>query len=155
MESQCGHECPLSAGGVETPAGVSRREWLSYAGAAVAALALAACGGADTTSPTTITQSSLTLSDYPALANVGGIATVTMSGLPLAIVRSGAASFLAFSRICPHQGSTINVVNSGFVCPNHGATFNASGMWIGGQPTSNLTAYPVTYNATAGTITIG
>jgi cytochrome b6-f complex iron-sulfur subunit len=70
-------------------------------------------------------------------------------------VRTSASSFAAFSRICPHQGSTINVTSNGFSCPNHGAEFNSSGQWIGGQRTSNLTSYPVAYDSTAGTLTIG
>ena len=78
-----------------------------------------------------------------------------MDGIPLAIVRTGESTFAAFSRICPHQGSTINVTATGFQCPRHGATFNKEGQWIGGQPTSNMRSYPTTYDQATGTITIG
>lgn len=74
--------------------------------------------------------------------------------LPLAIVRTADTSFVAFSRICPHQGGTIQTTSSGFQCPVHGATFDRSGQWVGGQRTSNMRQYPVTYDAAAGTLTI-
>ena len=80
---------------------------------------------------------------------------MTYSGQPCAIVRTGASSFITLSLVCPHWGTTLNVVSSGFHCPNHGATFNGTGGWIGGQPTSNMQAFATTYDATTGTLTIG
>jgi Rieske Fe-S protein len=121
-------------------------------------MALAACGTTTNdflTSPGTVTQTSIKVSDFPALANVGGVATTTVSGVPIAIVRTSASTFAAFSRICPHQGTTIDVFNNGFQCPRHGATFNLSGQWIGGQPTSNLRSYPANYDSASATLTIG
>jgi Rieske Fe-S protein len=158
MERMCGRSCPVSAGAgqLQAPVEIGRREFVTYAGAAFAALALAACSVGDAMmSPTTIASTPLNLSDLPALANVGGVATTVVSGVPLAIVRTGTSTFLAFSRICPHQGSTINVSSNGFICPNHGATFNTLGKWTGGQRTSNLTSYPVSYDASTGALTIG
>ena len=73
----------------------------------------------------------------------------------MAIVRTGDTTFAAFSRICPHQGGTIQVTSSGFQCPVHGATFNRSGTWVGGQRTTNMRQYPTTYDAATGTLTIG
>ena len=104
----------------------------------------------DGASPTTIK-----LSDQPSLSNIGGVALVTIASSPFAIVRLDASTFVALSRICPHQGSTVNQTSSGFLCPNHGAQFNTSGTWVGGQPTSNLRSYTTAYDATAGTLTIG
>jgi nitrite reductase/ring-hydroxylating ferredoxin subunit len=155
MDATCGNACSCSTS-ASAPVGLGRRDFVTYAGAALAALALSACGMSDTMlSPTTVSATPIKLSDFPALATVGGVATTTVGGIPMAIVRSAASTFSAFSRICPHQGSTINTVGSGFVCPNHGATFNTSGQWTGGQRTSNLTAYPTQYDASTGTITIG
>ena len=154
----CGHACPCSASSETSPnvAGIKRREFVAYGAAALALAALAACGGGgDITSPSTVASTTFKLSDYPALASVGGVATVSIGSTPIAIVRTGASSFSAFSRICPHQGSTIDVTSTGFHCPNHGATFNASGLWIGGERTGNLTSYPVQYDAAAGTVTVG
>jgi Rieske Fe-S protein len=136
---------------------IARREFVSGAAAALAAMALAACGGAAdfVTSPGTVAATSIKVSDFPALANVGGVATTNVGGTPIAIVRTGASTFAAFSRICPHQGTTIDVRSNGFQCPRHGATFNLSGQWIGGQRTSNLVSYPVDYDAPTATLTIG
>ena len=152
--ADCGHGCACgrSDDGSRT---LDRRDFMGRAAAALAAVALAACGMSDSpTSPGTVASTTLTLSNYPTLANVGGVATTSVDGIPLAIVRTSASTFAAFSRICPHQGTTINVTSTGFQCPRHGATFNSSGQWIGGQHTSNLTQYPVTYDAAAGTLTI-
>jgi len=156
VDATCGTACPCVAIDA-APAGIARREFVASAAAALAALALAACGssGDFLTSPGTVTSTSIKVSDFPALANVGGVATTSVSGIPLAIVRTSSSSFSAFSRICPHQGTTIDVQSNGFQCPRHGATFNLSGQWIGGQRTSNLVAYPVGYDATSGTLTIG
>jgi Rieske Fe-S protein len=142
---------------------IDRRTFLSQSTlAAVTALLVEACGTGtwDPVSPPTnvipSTGLSYRLSDYPALANVGGIAQVVdPTGVPLALVRTGAATFVALSLVCPHQGTTVNVSGSGFLCPNHGARFAADGTWTGGQATASLTSYPVTYNASAGNLSIG
>lgn len=138
------------------PAGIARRTFLIQSAIIAASAALAACAGSDNgfTSPDISGSATVKVSDYPALANVGGIATVNAGGAPLAIVRTGASSFLALSRICPHQGSIVNVSGSGFLCPNHGAQFNSTGQWVGGQRTSSLHSYATTYDATTGTLTI-
>ncbi len=158
VNTKCGHSCACSQSSNDTSpnvARIKRREFVAYGAAALALAALAACGGDALTSPSTVASTSLKLSDLPALASVGGVATVRIGSTPIAIVRTGASSFVAFSRICPHQGATIDVTSTGFHCPNHGATFNASGVWIGGERTRNLTSYPVQYDSAAGTLTVG
>jgi Rieske Fe-S protein len=152
----CGHACAL--GGMNDGAfSMDRRDFVTRAAAAIAAAALTACGaGIDSsTSPGTVSTTTITVANYPALASVGGVATTSIGGVPLAIVRTGDTSFAAFSRICPHQGGTIQTTSSGFQCPVHGATFNRSGQWIGGQRTTNMRQYPTTYDAASGTLTIG
>jgi Rieske Fe-S protein len=156
-DAGCSGECGACAASAEQaqPVSIDRRDFVMRAAAALAAVALAACSSSGMTSPSSVSSTTLNLSDYPALSSVGGVATVSVSGVPLAIVRTSSTTFAAFSRICPHQGTTINVTSNGFLCPNHGAAFDKNGQWIGGQRTSNLTSYPVTYNATAGTLTVG
>ena len=80
---------------------------------------------------------------------------MSVSGYPFAIVHTDASAFVALSRVCPHQGFIVDVTGSGFHCPNHGAQFNESGVWVGGQRTSNLRSYPTSYDAATGTLTIG
>lgn len=157
----CAAACPLAAAPVALPlasaaGSMDRRVFLTRATLAAAATALAACGGggSDPTSPASV-GASLRVADYPALASVGGIASLTLSGTPIAVVRTGAATFVTLSRVCPHERTTVNQSGSGFLCPNHQARFDATGTWVGGQRTSNLTAYATTYDAAAGTLQIG
>ncbi len=135
---------------------IGRRTFLAQSAILAAAAALAACGSAsDTTASTLSGSTSVRLADQPALANVGGVALVTIASSPFAIVRTGASTFVALSRVCPHQGSIVNQSSTGFLCPNHGAQFSTSGTWVGGERTSSLRSYATTYDAAAGTITVG
>ena len=156
--------CPLAAGAgdavfaSDAATGIGRRTFLTRSMLAAAAVALAACGmGGDSPTAPGNLSGSVKVSDYASLANVGGVAVVSMSGSPVAIVRTGASTFEALSLICPHQGSTVGVNSggTGFTCPRHGARFDANGTWIGGQPTSSLHAYATTYDSSTGTLTIG
>ena len=121
--------------------------------AAVAAVLGGACAGGGATAPKVSLV--VPLANFPTLASVGGIARVDNgSGAPVAAVRTGTSTFAAFSLICPHFGCTVGVAGTYFQCPCHGAQFAASGQWIGGQPTGNLTPLHVAYDATADTLTI-
>jgi Rieske Fe-S protein len=137
-------------------AGTSRREFITASAAsAVAALLVAACGGATgATGVTGPVSLSVKISNYPALANVGGIARVDTGGSPVAVVRTGASTFAALSLICPHFGCTVGIYGSSFQCPCHGAQFASTGTWIGGQRTTNLGSYTTSYDATTGVLTI-
>ena len=84
--------------------------------------------------------------DFPALANVWGIARVDGdSDKPVAVVRTP-TGFAAFSLRCPHAGATVEFSGDKFVCPGHGAEFKADGTWTGGHRTTNLTALVATYD---------
>jgi cytochrome b6-f complex iron-sulfur subunit len=150
----CGRAC-----GPVTPAAggeIGRRTFLVQSALLAATAALAACSaGTDPTAPDLGGTSTLVVSDYPALSAVGGIALVSIQSSPFAVVRTGASSFVALSRVCPHQGSIVNQNGTGFLCPGHGAQFNASGTWVGGERTSSLRSYATAYDATTGTLTIG
>jgi Rieske Fe-S protein len=137
-------------------AGASRREFIATSAAsAVAALLVAACGGAgDATAVTGPVSLSVDVSNYAALTNIGGIARVDSGGTPVAAVRTGTSTFAAFSLICPHFGCTVGINGSAFRCPCHGAQFASTGAWIGGQRTSSLTSLATTYDATTGVLTI-
>ncbi len=134
---------------------IGRRTFLVQSGILAALAALAACGAAgDSTAPTLPANSQIDVGNYPTLAAIGGVALVSFGSAPVAVVRVSSTSFIALSRVCPHQGGIVNETNSEFVCPNHGATFNLNGNWIGGQPTSNLHQYTTTYDAASNTLTI-
>ena len=139
----CSHSCPV----------FTRREVLSQALLAAIGAALAACGNY-ATAPDSLGDFSFKVSDQAALATVGGVALMTANGSPIAVVRTGATSFTALSRICPHQGATVGTASNGFRCPEHGATFSLSGDWTGGEHTSNMRSYPTTYDAATDRLTI-
>lgn len=143
---------------------IGRRAFVSQATLAAAAALLAEACGTGVWEPlappgTTVAIPSgglsFKLADYPALAAVGGVVSVSATaGIPLAIVRTGVTTFVAVGLTCPHQGTIVNASSSGFTCPNHGARFATTGVWTGGQATANLATYPVTFSSTAGTLTI-
>ena len=140
-------------------AGVNRREFLATSSALAITAVLAACGdgigGSDgsVTGPSNV-NATVTLASYPALGTVGGIAVISGTATPIAVVRASATQYRAFSLVCPHAGSTVAISGTGFRCPNHGATFNASGAWTGGERTNGLFEFTVASNTAAGTITI-
>lgn len=144
--------------------GVDRRAFLSQSAMLVAGSLLAAsCGDGDIGGaggiflpPGGTTGLVIRLADFPALASVGGTVRVDSGGSrPVAVTRTGPATFVALSMICPHANfSPIQITAPGFRCPNHGAQFAPDGEWVGGQPTGNLGRFSVVYDAGAGTLTI-
>ena len=132
---------------------ISRRQFMIHGTLATAGIVLAGCAGGGPTAPGSVSLT-LTVSDYPELANVGGVAYVTSGNNPLAVVRTGADTFDVVSRICPHAGGTVDSDGSGFTCPVHGARFSDSGTWIGGQRTSSLTSYTTRYDSGTDILTI-
>src|SRR5689334_7131443 len=150
------NECAgCSCGNAKPAGGIDRRKFLTISAYAAAAAALAACAVSDNTTAPTSLSATVKVSDYPALASVGGVATTSINGRPGAILRTGRSTFITLSRVCPHQGSTVNATSTGFRCPNHGATFDKNGTWTGGQRTSSLRSYATSYDAATGTLTIG
>jgi cytochrome b6-f complex iron-sulfur subunit len=134
---------------------MSRRTFLTQSALLAAAAALAACSvGAGTTAPDIPSGTTIKVSDFPALSANNGVATTSLGGGPVAIVRMSATSYVVLSRVCPHQGGIVNQSGSGFLCPNHGAQFSLSGQWQGGQRTSNLRSYSTSFHASTGILTI-
>ena len=139
----------------------SRRQFVSGSlMLAVSGLLLDACGdgviGGSNTQLLGAVDFTVTLSAYPALANVGGIARINGTSSPVAVAHTATATYEAFSLICPHEGTTVNINGTGFLCPNHGARFDGSGNWVQSQQrTTNLKRIAVVYDATAGTLKLG
>jgi Rieske Fe-S protein len=138
----------------------SRRQFVSGSLLLAVGTVLAACGNGvigsgmsdAITGPVNVT---VNLSEYSALDTVGAIVKLKGTSTPIAVVRSATDTYLAFSMICTHQGSTINIVGNGFKCPNHGSQFDATGQWIPSrQRTTNLHQFAVTLDAIAGTLTL-
>ncbi|MEO7362037.1 MAG: Rieske (2Fe-2S) protein [Gemmatimonadaceae bacterium] len=139
----------------------SRRQFVSGSFMlAVSGLLLDACGdgviGASNGAILGSVDFTVTLSQYPALAPVGGIVRITGTPSPVAVAHTDSGTYQAYSLICPHQGTTVRINGGGFLCPNHGAAFDVNGSWMQSrQRTSALTRVPLLYDATAGTLKLG
>jgi Rieske Fe-S protein len=123
----------------------------------VALAAMAVLAGACSSSPFGVNFNqpiTVKLADYPALDQVGGVARLNDTNVPIAVANLGSGDYTALSLICPHQGGPISWRGDAFVCALHGATFADDGHWIGGQPTGHMHEYNTSYDATAGTLTI-
>jgi cytochrome b6-f complex iron-sulfur subunit len=96
------------------------------------------------------------VSKFPGLATVGVLVDI---GFERAVIKTDAATFKGFSRICTHQGCDTEVVNNRFECPCHGSIFDKDGSVIRGPniespPITPLAQLAVTFDAATGTITI-
>ncbi|MBX9928595.1 MAG: Rieske 2Fe-2S domain-containing protein [Gemmatimonadaceae bacterium] len=162
---------------LDEPTPLDRRNFVSHATLATVTALLAACGGGGggnaPTSPTGNTgnppsggggggggggSSSLvvTLSNFPALNQVGGIALPgSVSGKPVALVRTN-AGLIALSRICTHAACTvdINSTNNGFLCPCHASTYSVQGTNTGGPAPSPLERLTLTTSQDGTQVTI-
>jgi Rieske Fe-S protein len=133
---------------------MDRRGFLTQS---VALAAMAVLAGACSSSPFGVNFNqpvTVKLADYPALSQVGGVARLNDTNVPIALANLGNDSYAALSLICPHQGGPISWRGDAFVCALHGATFADDGHWIGGQPTGHMHEYSTSYDATAGTVTV-
>jgi len=136
---------------------LSRRAFLTQSAIAAATAAfLAACGDGDIGAGGAITvpviNATITVSAFPGLATVGTL--VLVDGLR-AVKRTGATTFVAFSRACTHQGFPLDLQGSGFFCNNHGSQFDNNGNVIVGPATQNLTQLATSYDPATDILTIG
>jgi len=151
-------EAPAAARAACSSCGVTRRHFLAASTLAAVVAVLDSCSnalGIDGFNGSYGGPFTVKLSSFPALANVNGVVRVDGgTGAPTVLVRTGTATFSAFSMVCPHQGATIGITTTGFTCPNHLARFSTTGAWVGGQSTGSLQSYATSYDATAGTVLI-
>ena len=136
---------------------MDRKEFLTSIGFGAAAVLVSSCiGGCKKTSITPAPSGvnlTIKLSDYPDLANVGGMGTLP-NGILVALAVSG--SYIAVWPHCTHENGIVAYykIPEGFTCPLHGARFSDTGANVSGPAGSPLTQYTVTPNTAAGTLTI-
>lgn len=140
---------------------VSRRDFLGRVALVAGAVIAAGCSASDLTSVGsgpipggTITFKS---TDYASLATAGQpveVKTTTGAASGIAVVRTGASSFLALSMACTHEGTKVFITGSTFDCPNHGARFNSTGAVTLGPANQPLAQRALSYDATTDTITV-
>ena len=151
---ECAHQCPIAEG-------MSRRLFMERTALAALGTMMAACGdGVFGTEPLKVnalpqgTSFQIRLADFPPLSAIGGVATTTVQGVPLAVGHTGNGAYAIWSMVCPHQQNLVSPNGAGFKCSGHNATWNALGQWTGGQSTGNLTLIPSTYDATNGMLLV-
>jgi cytochrome b6-f complex iron-sulfur subunit len=130
---------------------MDRKEFLFTLGKSAAVAGLVYCVGCSSnnndvpTAPSNVDFTlDLTQETNKALISVGG-ALVTNG---IIIGRTGAASFVAVSSACTHQGTTIQfqLNNNRFYCDNHGSTFSLDGTVTNGPAAQPLTKYNTSFN---------
>ena len=96
------------------------------------------------------------LSDFPGLATTGTLVDI---GNSRAVMRTGASSFVALSKICTHEQCETNVVNNRFECPCHGSIFASDGSVIRGPSVSgsvrHLDTFNTSFDAATNSLTVG
>lgn len=147
------HAVPTAASACTGCAGLDRRAFLNTASVISLGALMAACGDGVLNGPEAfldIIREPIRIdpNQFPELLTVGGRVTITPSGqAPMVVEHVGAQQFRAYSLVCPHKGTVVDLTPSGFLCPNHGATFARDGEWTGGQSTISLPPIAVTVNA--------
>jgi nitrite reductase/ring-hydroxylating ferredoxin subunit len=130
---------------------ISRRAFLADAATIAALTALfAACGDSPVEPPTGKIE--VKVSDFPGLAAMNQL--VLVDGRRAA-KRTGTTTFVAWSRLCTHEGTPVDVSGSGFVCPNHGSRFDNNGNVTLGPANQPLPTLATSYDAATDMLTIG
>ena len=130
---------------------ISRRAFLADAATIAALTALfAACGDSPVEPPTGKVE--VKVADFPGLATMNQLVLVDAKR---AAKRTGPSTFVAFSRLCTHEGTPVDVSGSGFVCANHGSQFDNNGQVTLGPATQPLPTLATAYNAATDILTIG
>src|SRR6059058_5213396 len=98
---------------------LSRRKFLGQSALAAGAAFLAACGDGQigfgvSTGPTL--PVTVLVASFSGLSGVGQLVNINAQ---VAAKRTGTTTFAAFSRSCTHEGTPVELFQSGFICPNH------------------------------------
>jgi Rieske Fe-S protein len=135
---------------------LSRRKFLSQSALVVAGTALlAACGdgqigGGGATGP--VQSVTVTVGSFPDLATVDKLVNIDAQ---IAAKRTGTSTFAAFSRACTHEGTEIDLFQTGFLCSNHLSQFDNNGHVTVGPATRDLDKLTTSYDPATDQLTIG
>jgi Rieske Fe-S protein len=130
---------------------ISRRAFLVDAATIAALTALfAACTEPSIGIPTG--KVDVKVGDFPGLATMNKLVLVDAQR---AAKRTGEATFVAFSRLCTHEGTPVDISGTGFICFNHGSEFDNNGQVTLGPATQPLPTLATSYDAATDILTIG
>ena len=135
---------------------VSRRAFFGQSALVATAALLAACGDGDIGGAGGVAgpprATAVKVGAVPGLATVGVLVNINDQ---ITAKRVDAATFVAFSRICPHLGTTINLVSTGFLCPSHLSQFDTNGHVTVGPAARDLDKVPTSYDPVTDILTFG
>jgi cytochrome b6-f complex iron-sulfur subunit len=133
---------------------MTRKDFLSQAGAGAAGLLLPMClGSLSGCSPSFNVPAAPTNVDFTLDVSTGALAAKGgyLSTNGLVVAHTTAGTYIAVSAACTHQGTTVQYIGSSnsFYCANHGATYNAAGQVTRGPASQSLAEYKTTLTGTS------
>ena len=136
-----------------------RREFLVKAGVVAGGLVLTLSGIGFPLDRTILAEDVvIPIDNNSPLNKIGGWAIIDSTVGKIIILRTGEASFAAFSARCTHKGGIVAYDDDAkrFVCPRHGSVFNSSnGDVVKGPAEDPLTSYPAHGTANSVTVSTG
>jgi Rieske Fe-S protein len=134
---------------------ISRRSLIvGMCGIAAASLTPLSAEGASVVKKAAGGRLTIKLKDISKVVAVGASAAIgEVKSRPVALLRTGASTFKAFSLLCPHQGVTVIKQEDGWYCEAHESKFGVNGSLVNGPATRGLPSIPV--RVSKGVITIG
>jgi cytochrome b6-f complex iron-sulfur subunit len=108
-------------------------------------------GNADTSKGAISFTIDLTNSNYSKLKTAGNFVIVDSI-----IVANAKGTFVALSKVCTHEGTTIDYrsAQNDFLCSNHGSEYSTTGAVEVGPATKSLTAYQAQLSTDGNTLTV-
>jgi len=105
--------------------------------------ARSASAATESTKPVADDSVVIKLDDKSPLSKVGGSDTVDTKDGKVIVVRTGDATFAAYSAICTHKGGPIkyDTDKKQLMCPWHNSRFDMTGNPVGGPAKAPLTSF--------------
>jgi cytochrome b6-f complex iron-sulfur subunit len=141
----------------------ARREFLGQCGSALQALLiagtmgplLAACESSSSVTPPTGNDIEIGVGALDADGKFVVSDEKGPDGMKILVVRKDAATYLAMSTRCTHQGCEVGApANNQIVCPCHGSRYDMEGAVIQGPAPAPLPRYSATYDASRQILTV-